>query len=177
MAVHTDWFAVRVRSNFERIVADALQGKGYERFLPAYRCKRRWSDRIREVDLPLFPGYVFARFAVEKRLPILMTTGVIEVVGYGKTPVPVDPAEIEALQRVVEARLGAEPCPYLRVGQRVRVDRGALAGVEGVLTSIKKSQRLVLAVTLLQRAVAVEIDESSVAALDDAMLVPEAMRA
>lgn len=167
-----NWFALRVRSNYERKVADALKGKGYEEFLPVYRQRRRWSDRMREVELPLFKGYVFSRFEVERRLPILTIPGVVGIAGSGHTPLPVDTLEIEALQRVVRLSLGAEPCPYLELGQRVYIDRGPLAGLEGVLTSIKRPCRLVLAVTLLQRAVSVEIDERWVSPLDEHSPLP-----
>lgn len=152
------WFAVRVRSNHEWKVADSLRTKGFEEFLPVYRVRKRWSDRMRDVELPLFSGYVFSRFLVERRLPILTIPGVIDIVGSGRMPVPVDDAEIEALQRV--ATETTEPWPYVRVGDAVRVDRGPLAGLEGRLTAMRNPARLVLTVTLLQRAIAVEIDES-----------------
>ncbi len=152
------WFALRVRAQHEKLVASSLHSKGYEDFLPLYRCRRRWSDRIKEIELPLFPGYVFCRFDVHRRLPILITPDVLLIVGAGKIPVPVDDDEIAALQSVVKSGLQAEPWPFLQVGQRVRIDRGALEGLEGILTEIKKPYRLVVSVTLLQRSVAVEID-------------------
>ena len=154
------WFALQVRPRFERIVASALLAKGYEGFLPLYRCKRRWSDRIKEIELPLFDGYMFCRFDVTKRLPILVTPGVIRVVGIGNNPTPVDEDEIAAIFSIVMAGAQAEPHPYLRVGQRVRIERGTLSGVEGILLAEKKPARLVVSVTLLQRSVAVEIDEA-----------------
>ena len=156
------WFALHVRSNHEWRVADSLQTKGFEKFLPVYRVRRRWSDRMRDVDQPWFRGYVFSRFVVERRLPVLTIPGVIDIVGNGRTPTPVDDSEIEGLQRVARGMLAAEPWPYLRVGEAVRVDRGPLAGLEGRLTTIRKPARLVLTVSLLQRAVAVEIDEQCV---------------
>ncbi len=154
------WYAVQVRPRFEKIVAAALLAKGYEGFLPLYRARRRWSDRIKEIELPLFDGYMFCRFDVTKRLPVLVTPGVIRVVGTANQPTPVDDAEIAAIFSIVTAGAQAEPCPYLRVGQRVRIDHGTLSGVEGILLAEKKPARLVVSVTLLQRSVAVEIDES-----------------
>jgi transcription antitermination factor NusG len=162
-----EWFALRVRSNYEKKVADALRGKGYEEFLPVYRQRRRWSDRVREVELPLFKGYVFSRFDVDKRLPILTIPGVVSIAGCGRAPLAIDSAEIASLQHMVRLNLEAEPWPYLHVGQQVSIDRGPLAGLQGVLTAIKKPCRLVLAVSLLQRAVAVEIDEQWVSPLVD----------
>ena len=152
------WFAVRVRSNFEQMTAAALRGKGYEEFLPVYRARRRWSDRLKEVDCPLFPGYVFCRFDVENRLPVLVTPGVISILGMGKTPVPLDEGEIEAVRVIVRSGLVAGPWPFVRVGQAVYIEEGPLAGAEGVVIKVKGRYRLVASVTLLQRSVYVEID-------------------
>jgi len=154
------WYALRVRPRFEKMVASALVSKGYEGFLPLYRHRSRWSDRIKEVLLPLFPGYLFCRFDVNKRLPILVTPGVLEVVGIAKQPYPVNEAEITALQSIVVSKLQAEPRSYLNIGTLVRIEIGPLAGVEGILTGKKGNRKLVVSVNLLQRSVAVEIDES-----------------
>jgi transcription antitermination factor NusG len=153
------WFAIRVKSRHERIIATALHSKGYDVFLPLYKSRRRWSDRIKTLELPLFPGYLFCRFEIMKRLPVITTPGILHVVGVGKTFIPVDEGEINAIQAVVASRLGVQPWPYLRVGQRVRIDRGPLNGVEGILLAVKNTHRLVISVTLLQRSVAVEVDE------------------
>jgi transcription antitermination factor NusG len=153
------WFALRVRSQREKLVAASLRARGYEEFLPLYRTRRLWSDRVKELHVPLFPGYVFSRFDVLHRLPILTTPGVMHVVGTGKTPIPVDDAEIEALKTLVRSRLQALPWPFQHVGQRVRIACGPLSGVEGVLLAVKKPARLVLSVTLLQRSVVVNVAE------------------
>jgi transcription antitermination factor NusG len=153
------WYALQVRPRYEKQIASTLLSKGYEGFLPLYRHRSRWSDRIKEVQLPLFPGYLFCRFDVNKRLPILVTPGVMHVVGIGKTPHPVDDEEIAALQAVVISGLQAEPRSYLTVGRKVRIELGPLAGVEGILTALKGAHRLVVSVNLLQRSVSVEIDE------------------
>jgi len=141
-------------------VAKQLRHKGYEIFLPLYECRRRWSDRIKELELPLFPGYVFCRFNPLVRLPILMTPGVIQVVGVGKSPIPVDDADIADIQTAVRSGLPRQPWPFLQIGQRVRVERGPLCGLEGILLNIKGRDRLILSVTLLQRSVAVEVEDS-----------------
>jgi len=153
------WFALLVKSQHEKSVASALHGKGYEQLLPFYSVSRRWSDRIKQLALPLFPGYVFCRFDVNYRLPILVTPGVLHVVGVGKMPLPVNDSEIEAIRSIVKSGLQAEPWPFLRVGQRVRIERGSLEGVEGILLAVKKPYRLIVSVTLLQRSVAVELDQ------------------
>jgi len=152
------WFAVRVRSRHEKTTAIGLRQRGLEEFLPLHTVRRRWSDRFMDVDEPFFPGYVFCRFDVRDRMPILSTPGVVSIVGIGKIAEPVDDAEIAALQGVVKSGCGAQPWPFLYVGQHVRIDAGPLAGMVGLLVEVKKSSRLVISVTLLQRSVAVQID-------------------
>jgi len=152
------WYAVRTRSNFEKIASVALENKGLKPYLPTYRDKRRWSDRVVVSDTPLFRGYVFCRFNPLHRLPVLTTTGVISIVGCGNEPAPINDCEIEAIQLILRSGLATEPCPFLKEGQTVRVTRGALAGVEGILTKKKSDFRLVISVTMLQRSISVEID-------------------
>jgi transcription antitermination factor NusG len=152
------WFAVQARTRYENVVASFLSGKGYEWFLPTYSYRRKWSDRTKKVELPLFPGYLFCRFNPLNRLPILQTPGLISIVGIGKNPVPIEEAEIEAVRILVSACLSHQPWPYVRVGQRVRIEHGALCGLEGILQSFKGRHRIVVSVSLLQRSVAAEID-------------------
>ena len=156
------WFALQVRMRHETGVADHLQGKGYEWFLPLYKAQRRWSDRVKEVHSPLFPGYLFCRFNPHDRLPILKTPGVTQIVGYSHVPVPVDEQEIQAIRKLVASGVSNFPCPYLEVGSKVRIEAGALRGLEGILMDLKGKRRLVLSITLLQRSVAVEIDSDAV---------------
>ena len=152
------WFAIQARTRYENVVAAFLDGKGYEWFLPTYWCRRRWSDRIKKTELPLFPGYLFCRFNPLQRLPILQTPGLVSIVGVGRNPVPVEEAEIDAVRMLISAGLSHQPWPYLTVGQRVRIEHGALRGLEGILHSIKGRYRIVVSVNLLQRSVAAEID-------------------
>jgi transcriptional antiterminator NusG len=154
------WYALQVRTRWESSTATLLSGKGYQTLLPTYKTEKRWRGRPREVTAPLFPGYVFCRFDALKRLPVLVTPGVVSVVGRGRIPVPVDDSEIEAIQRVVSSGLRAEPWPYLEIGQQVRIEDGALGGIEGILTNFKGSHRIVVSVSLLRRSVALEIDRS-----------------
>ncbi|MCU1241312.1 MAG: transcriptional activator RfaH [Candidatus Acidoferrum typicum] len=160
--VQYPWFALQVRMRHETGVADHLQGKGYEWFLPLYKAQRRWSDRVKEVQAPLFPGYLFCRFNPHDRLPILKTPGVTQIVGYNHVPVPVDEQEIQAIRTLVASGVSNFPCPYLEVGSKVRIEAGALRGLEGILMDLKGKRRLVLSITLLQRSVAVEIDSDAV---------------
>ena len=152
------WFAIRTRSQREKRTTVVLRDKGYEPFLPLYRVERRWSDRIRKMDLPLFSGYVFCRFDVDFRLPILTMPSVVEIVGTGGTPVPIDDTEIAAIQTLVESGLSVGPTSFLAVGKPVRVVAGPLRGLEGILLHSSNSDRLVVSITLLRRSVAAEID-------------------
>ena len=167
---HRCWYAIRVQSKFENLASATLRGKGYEEFLPLYRSRRRWSDRVKELDLPLFPGYLFCRFDVHDRLlPILTTPGVISIIGAGRTPVSVDDEEIGAIRAILRSGLAAQPWPFLRVGSKVYVERGPLAGVEGIITNTDKVYRLIVSVSLLQRSVAVEIDREWARPIPDHM--------
>jgi transcription antitermination factor NusG len=154
----TAWYAIHVRSRFEKAVSWNLRGKGYEEFLPLYVRRARWSDRIKDVQLPLFPGYVFCQFDVNHRLPILTVPGVNAIVGIGKTPTAIEPVELESVRSVLLSHTQCEPWPYLAIGERVRVESGPLAGTEGIVQLIKNVYRLVISINLLQRSVAVEID-------------------
>ena len=158
----TKWYALQVRTRWEASTSAILAGKGYETLLPTYKFKKSWSGRLRELTAPLFPGYVFCQFDVHNRLPVLITPGVLAVVGRGKTPVPVDDAEISSIQTLVSSGSYAEPWPFLEVGQRVRIESDALQGLEGILIHFKGNHRIVLSVSLLRRSVALEIDRSCV---------------
>lgn len=154
------WYALRVRSRHEDVVAMHLRARGYDSFLPLYKSRRPWSDRFKEIELPLFPGYVFCRFDPLNRLPILTVPGIVHVVGVGRTPIAIDEAELAAIQAAVESGLPRQPWPFLEIGHKVRIERGPLCGVEGILLGFRGHQRLVLSVTLLQRSVAVQVDEA-----------------
>ena len=156
------WFALRIKSRFEKTTSTVLRSKGFEDFSPLYLSRRKWSDRVKEVELPLFPGYLFCRFNPLDRFPILSTPGVLSVVGIGKVPQLVEEHEIEQIQSILASGMQTQPWPFLTVGQKVRISSGSLVGLEGLLVNIKNSFRLVVSVTLLQRSVAVEIDRESV---------------
>jgi transcriptional antiterminator NusG len=159
------WFALKVQACREKLVATLLRHKGFTEFLPLYRARHRWSDRSKEIELALFPGYLFCRFDPLHRLPILTTPGVTSILGVGKTPVPVDASEVAAIQAMVSSGLQVGPWPFLQVGERVRIEEGPLRGVEGILVNVNRRNKLVASVTLLQRSVAVEVDRLSVTPL------------
>jgi transcription antitermination factor NusG len=157
------WFALQVRSQHEKGVVDRLEGTGgCELFLPLYKCRKRWSDRIKEFEVPLFPGYIFCRFDPMDRLPVLKTPGVIQIVSANHVPIPLDEAEIRAVQTLVASGIPNQPWPFLEVGDRVRIESGPLTGVEGILTAFKGKNRLLISISLLQRSVAAEIDSAYV---------------
>jgi transcription antitermination factor NusG len=118
-----------------------------------------------QVQLPLFPGYVFCKFDPQYRLPVLTTAGVVSIISSGRMPLPIPAAEISAIRTAIESDLSISPCDYLKVGQRVRVREGSLYGVEGILLRKKNDWRIVLSVDLLERSISVEIDQDSVEAV------------
>jgi transcription antitermination factor NusG len=162
------WFAVQVRARWEHSTSTLLSGKGYQTLLPTYPAERRWGGRVRSMQAPLFPGYVFCRFDVCKRLPVLITPGVIALVSRGRIPVPVEAGEMAALETLVASGLPAEPWPYLEVGQRVRIEDQALQGMEGILLGFKGHRRIVVSIALLRRSVALEIDRARITPLGKA---------
>src|SRR5436190_11636742 len=97
------WYALRVKSNHEHVTKTVLRGKGYEPFLPSHRVRRRWTDRVKDTDRPLFPGYVFCRMDVADRLPVLSSSGVVGIVGIGKVPEPIEEREIDAIRAVIQS--------------------------------------------------------------------------
>jgi transcription antitermination factor NusG len=153
------WFGIEVYSRRESRVVDEFAVRGLDFFLPTRRIKRRWSDRIKVLDVPLFPGYVFSRFDIADRLRVLNCPGVSKIVGAGNVPVAIEEGEIDALKALVASGVVLTPWPYLRTGQRVRIEHGPLAGLEGLVIRVREgSLRVVVSVTLLQRSVAAEIE-------------------
>jgi transcription antitermination factor NusG len=156
------WFALQVRTRWESSTAVLLSGKGYQTLLPTYQTKKRWNGKFKQISAPLFPGYVFCQFDALNRLPILVTPGVMAVVGRGRVPFPVNDSEIAAIQTIVSSGFHAEPWPYLEVGQRIRIESDSLNGLEGILINFKGNNRIVVSVSLLRRSVALEIDRDCV---------------
>ena len=160
------WYALQVWVRKEGLIATQLESQGFECFLPKYKSLREWSDRTKEVEQPLFPGYVFCRFDYTQRRPIVVTPGVLQVVGCGRTPLAVEDREIEAIQTAIASGIATQPWPYLEVGERVRIHSGKLSGLEGILINFKGNHRVVLSVSLLQRSVALEVDLAWVMSLE-----------
>jgi transcription antitermination factor NusG len=156
------WFALAVKPRFDKAVARALETKGFQTFLPLYKKQHKYKARSKEFELPLFPGYVFCRFNVLTRLPILITPGVTQILGAGNTPIALSETEIASLQTAIQANIPLQPFPFVQVGQKVRVSQGVLTGVEGIVMGFKQHLRLVISITLLRRSVLLEIDRDQV---------------
>ena len=158
------WFALSVAPRHEKKVSCQLKHKGYETFLPLYPRQHRYGRRTREFELPLFPGYLFCRTDPDDRLPVLTTPGVFQFLGAGKGPSPIADDEIGAIQIAVRAGLRMEPYNYWEKGQEVRIAKGPLTGLAGMVVDSNKPLRLVLSIALIQRSVLVEIDADCVVA-------------
>jgi transcription antitermination factor NusG len=158
---HWPWFAIHVRSKQERIVSHTLRAQGYDEFLPVLKVTRTWSDRTKQLEEPLFPGYLFCRLNFDKRLPVMKIPGVVSIVGFGNAPFPVSQREVEAVQTVVRSGLPLSRWSDTVAGTAVEIDSGPLAGICGTLVEFKSHHRLVVSVTILQRNVAVEIEAST----------------
>jgi transcription antitermination factor NusG len=158
------WYALRVRSNHEFLVPSFLTAKGYENLSPSYSMIRQRCDEVKETNKPLFPGYVFCRFdpEVPSECSVIRTPGVVKIVSFGGKPAPLDPDEMNAVLLVVQTGFAPEPFPYLHPGMIVRIIRGPLSGLEGRFVKAKNRELLILSVSLLQRSISVEINQSSV---------------
>jgi transcription termination/antitermination protein NusG len=156
------WYALRTRSRHEKQVRDRLTAQGVERLLPTLTRVSQWKDRKKEIELPLFAGYCFARFPWRDRMPVLTVPGVVSIVGSGTRPEPISEEEMVALKSLVDSALVYDAHPYLREGMAVQVVRGPLEGVRGILVRKDKRYRLVIAVHLIKQAAAVEIDAADV---------------
>lgn len=162
------WFALRVRPCFERLTATYLRQRDYEEFSPTYTVTRQWSDRKKQTESYLFPGYVFCRFNPHDRLPVLSAPGVIDVVRVGKEPAEVPESEIERVRMMVRSGLPLLPWPHLDVGDLVLLERGPLAGLEGRLERIKDKYRIIVSLSLLRAGVSAEVDRAWVRPLKKA---------
>ena len=153
------WYALRTRSRHEKMVADQLERLGVENFLPLVKRTRQWSDRVKEVELPLFSGYTFVRVVLSSpdRLRVLQTHGVAGFVGINCCGTAIPESQIEDIRTVLASDLPFEEQPFLRVGQRVRVRGGALDGVEGILSARNDDSSLVISLEPIQRSLSVRI--------------------
>lgn len=156
------WYAVYTKHQHEKKCADLLLRKSVEAYLPLYESVRRWQDRKKIVALPLFPSYIFVRSTLEMRLEILSTPGVFFIVGVAGRACPIPDQDVESMRTMTGSRAKIEPHPFLKSGETVRIFRGPLSGVQGILSRVNNKDRVVLCVEPLQRAVSVEVDVADV---------------
>lgn len=160
------WYAAHTHSNHEKRVAEQLEGRGVEHFLPLYDAVHQWKDRRVRLRLPLFPGYVFVRLSLAQRLRVLQVPGVARLVGFGNLPAPLADTEIDALRNGLQGQIKMQPHPYLCEGQRLRIMRGPLAGMDGILLRRKGQLRLVLSLDLIMRSAIVDVDAADICPID-----------
>jgi transcription antitermination factor NusG len=156
---YPQWYAIRTRSRHEKIVSEQLQWQGIENFLPLVKRTRQWTDRIKEVELPLFSGYSFVRmvFSSPQRLRVLKTHGVVGFVGINHAGSPIPDNQIRDIQTVLTSHVPFEEHPCPKIGERVRIRGGCLDGVEGVLESHNGDQSLTISVEPIQRSLSIRI--------------------
>jgi transcription antitermination factor NusG len=161
-AMPASWYAAYTSPRHEKSVQRQLRERGIKCFLPVYRSMRRWKDRRKEIELVLFPGYVFVHILLSDRLRVLQLAGVVRFVSFRGLPTALPEKEIEALRSGVDNRIRLTSHPYLKVGRRVRVKTGPMAGAQGILVRRKQNCRLVISIEAIMRSVALEIDEDNV---------------
>ena len=157
-----EWFAIQVMPRSEQIVMQHLEYKGYETLLPTYQCKRKWADRIKFIEMPLFPSYIFFRALSTNSGMVLTIPGTIRLVGMGGRPSVIPAEEIESLRKINASRAPAAPCRYVTIGQKVRIAVGPLAGIVGLLSEVKNSRRLIVTVELIMRSISIDVGMSEV---------------
>ena len=157
------WYAAYTWAHHEKSVARQLDERRIESFVPLYRSIRRWKDRRKELQLALFPSYVFVRINMKQRVNVLQVPGVVNFVSFGGLPAPLPDCAMENLRNGLNRHACAQPHPYLAVGRRVRIVNGPFCGIEGILVRRKEKLRVILSIALIQRAVAIEVDESDIA--------------
>lgn len=156
------WFALYVLPRHEKAVDRQLNQIGYQSFLPIYQSRRKWSDRVKSVDLPLFPGYVFCRLDTDRPLKAVSVPGVCSIVRCGPDGGAISDPEIDALRRLTEVGRGLEPWTDLAVGVEVQVEAGPMAGVRGTLMRFRKETRLIVSIKQIERSISVEVDREDV---------------
>lgn len=154
------WYALLTHARHEKIVVQRLRERGVTTFLPLITEVRRWSDRRKLIEIPLFSCYVFAKLlpTTQGRLAALRTDGVFGLVGTRGEGTPIPEEQIDAVRKLVEERLPWHSHPFLKFGQRVRIRSGALEGVEGILVSRNGDASLVISIDVIQRSLAVRIE-------------------
>ncbi len=152
------WFAVTVHPKHEHLAARSLRSRGFEVYLPLHRARRRWSDRTKSIDTVLFPGYLFCRFETKEKLRVMSAPSIRGIVRNGREPIPVDDAEIASIRTLIASGRPIDVCPFLRVGQHVRISHGPFESVRGIIVRADDNWRVVVSVEALGCSVSVEVD-------------------
>lgn len=163
-ADQSNWYALCTRSRHEKHVAGQIERRQVDCFLPVYRSVRRWKDRRKEIELALFPGYVFVHMPLSNKLKVLEVAGAVRLVSFDGKPAALPAEEIDALRNRLSGSGKLEPHPYLRAGRKVRVRSGPFQGLEGIIVRRKDRCRLVFSIDLIQRSLAIEVDEADLEA-------------
>jgi transcription antitermination factor NusG len=166
------WYAAWVMPRHEKTVSRLLKQLGYREFLPLYEARRRWSDRVKKVRLPLFSGYVFCQLDAGNPAKIVSLPGILSIVKNGNRWAAIDAAELAAIQRVVNGNVAVEPCPFVTKGDCVRIESGPLAGLSGILQEVHGRRQLVLSISEIARSVAVAINDQDMRLVDAALAAP-----
>jgi transcription antitermination factor NusG len=154
------WYALYTCPRHEKRLAEQIEQRSIECFLPLYRSVRRWKDRQKELELALFPGYVFVRMELKDRLRVLQLPSAVRLISFNGQPATLPEEEIENLRERLSYSGNVAPHPYLCAGRRVRVHSGPMQGLEGIVVRKKDSCRVVFSIDLIMRSVAVEVDEA-----------------
>ena len=152
------WYALYTRSHQERMVKTQLDGRGVENFLPTYDRTSQWKDRKKQLQVPLFPSYLFVKIALLQRLEVLKSYGAVQLVGISTGPLPIPEEQVTRVKKFVEVGLKCDPHPYLKVGKKVRITEGPLEGLEGMLVRTKSRSLFVVSVEMIQRSVSIELE-------------------
>ena len=156
------WYALYTKSRHEKLVEEGLRKKGIETFLPLRKIIRHWSDRKKEIQEPIFKGYLFVQIPLSQQREVLQTQGSVRLVGFNAHPVPISEKDLNAVRRFVQEEISLDPYPYLETGSRVYIRSGPLRGVEGFIVRKDKQMRLVISLDLLFQSISVEVDEAVV---------------
>jgi len=166
------WFALQVKPRHEIATARMLRNKGLEEFVPTYSSLRQWSDRQKQVEFPLFSGYIFCKFHPARKLPVITTAGVVRIVGTSCGPASIAEHEIDSIRRAVESGQKVQPHPYIAEGSKVRVENGPMAGIEGIFVGYKNRSEMIISVDLLQRSISLQIKGYAIAVTEQTHSAP-----
>jgi transcription antitermination factor NusG len=170
--IEPHWYALHTRHRHEKKIDARLKEKKITSYLPLHTVYRRWSDRYKRIEEPLFSCYVFVWIALRDRLPVLQTDGAVNLVSFNGIPAIIPPEQIDAIRRILERRVEVSQAGYFTPGEKVRVMRGPLHGLEGTLVCQKNNHRLIITVDGIKQAIAIEIDPHDLEPIGESRVLP-----